>query len=301
MEFTQLFLDWHIGCHLSFTDTIQRSVYEAISRGMYAVQIFLGNPKSFKRSIVSFEDILQTKRLLTRYPVHVFTHFPYVANLAGSVNSLAWDGDEVQDRKTIFLLKNLEYELSVISNFDTWRNGVVIHPGCYKDRSKGLKAISTSINKINFTENSKLLLENSAGQGNSLATTLKEIGTIIQGVDKSKRGNVGVCIDTAHIWGMGEYDISTTQGIDKLFNDFDTIIGSEYLTLVHLNDSEVKLGSRVDRHVCLGQGYIWGDSFNSLIHLLQVCQKRSIPCVLETHPNDILTVSSLNGTISNNE
>jgi deoxyribonuclease-4 len=260
---------------------------------MYATQFFMGNPKAFARHKVSFDDISRTKKLLKKFPLHVFSHFPYIANLAGSVKSLAWHGDSTQDAKTTRVLESLEYELSVLSNFDDLRNGVVIHPGAYPDRKAGLANISKSINKITFTENGKLLLENAAGQGNALATTFKEIKTIIDGVDEEKRGYIGVCVDTAHIWGVGEYDISECSEVERMFADFDAIIGPEYFTLLHLNDSEVVLGARKDRHACLGTGHIWGDSFDSLILLLNICKERGIPAVLETHGADMLTLACL--------
>ena len=130
----------------------------------------------------------------------------------------------------------------------------------YTDRAAGLKTISESISKINFPENSKLLLENSAGQGTSLATTLQEIKTIIDGVDESKQKHLGVCIDTAHLHGYGEYDVSKISEIDRLFNDFDEIIGKELLSLIHFNDACVEFGSRKDRHFCILQGEIFKDA-----------------------------------------
>ena len=191
------------------------------------------------------------------------------------------------------VIESLEYELSVLSNFDDLRNGVVVHPGAYPNRPAGLANISKSINKITFTENGKLLLENAAGQGNALATTFREIKTILDGVDDAKRGNVGVCVDTAHIWGVGDYDISQCSEVERMFEEFDDIIGLDNFTLLHLNDSEVPLGSRKDRHACLGTGYIWGESFDSLILLLDTCKAHGIPAVLETHGTDMLTLSQL--------
>lgn len=286
-------LAWDVGYHPSFSANIYNVLKLAISHGCYAVQFFLGNPQAFNRHIVSFDDIRKSKKLLKHFPMHVFSHFPYIANLAGSVKQLAWHGNMGQDAKTGKVLKSLQYELSVLSNFDGRRNGVVIHPGAYPDRAAGLANIARSINKIEFVENSKLLLENAAGQGNALATTFEEIKTIIDGVEEKKREHVGVCVDTAHIWGVGNYDLSKVSEIDRMFADFDRIIGIERFTLLHLNDSKVKRGSRIDRHACLGSGYIWGDSFDSLIHLLNTCRRYGIPAILETHGMDMITLSCL--------
>jgi len=286
-------VSWSVGAHTGFAGKICDTLWTSVNYGMYTTQFFMGNPQGFDRAKISFDDIAESKKILAKYPMHVFSHFPYVANLAGSVASLAWNGDETQDSKTRHIIKSLEYELSVLSNFDSGRNGVVIHPGSFKDREKGLAAISKSINKINFTENSKLVLENASGQGSALATTFQEIKTIIDGVDESKQEHIGVCIDTCHLFAYGDYDLSKVSEIDRMFADFDDIIGLEYFTLLHLNDSETKLKGKVDRHACLGKGYIWGDSFASLKHLLDRCKSLDIPAVLETHGVDMITLAVL--------
>ena len=258
---------------------------------MYAVQFFFGNPKSLKRCEVNFPDVIRAKSLVKKFPTHVFSHFPYITSLVGSVKSLAWNGDEKQNKKTEYMLKQLEYELSILSNFDVKRNGVVIHPGSFKDTEKGLLAVAKSINKINFTEGGMLLLENCAGEGTKLPKNFDEIRTILDNVDEKKKVNVGICVDTAHIWGVGDYDLSKVEGVKKMFSDFDKKIGMDKFILLHLNDSEVKMGAKKDRHARIGTGYIWGKSYDSLIYLLDTCKKYKIPCILETHPSDIVTIS----------
>lgn len=287
------YVKYDIGSHTCFSGKIYDTINYSISKGMYATQFFMGNPYKFDRAKISLEDIEKTKKLLRNYPTHVFTHFPYVANLAGSKDSLAWNGNSSQDAKTTHILKSLEYELSVISNFDTRRNGVVIHPGCFPDRNKGLLAISQSINKINFTQNSKLILENSAGQGNTLAATFEELKTIIDNLDLEKKQSIGVCIDTCHTHAYGLYDLSKIEQVEKMFNDFDSILGMERLTLIHLNDSKEKFKSKKDRHELLKQGCIWKDDDNSLKYLLEKCKEYNIPIILETEETDMNTISRI--------
>lgn len=288
---------WDVGAHTAFSGRICDTLWTSVNHGMYTTQFFMGNPQSFNRSKITPQDITESKKILSRYPMHVFTHFPYVANLAGSVGSLAWNGDETQDEKTTKVLTSLEYELSVLSNFNSSKNGVVIHPGSFKDRRKGLETISQSINKINFANDAKLILENSSGQGTTLATTFNEIKTIIDNVEESKRRNIGVCVDTCHIFAYGDYNLSEAKEVDRMFSDFDETIGLEYFTLLHLNDSETKLKGKVDRHACLGKGYIWEKDFDSLTYLLDRCKSLGIPAVLETHGLDMLTLAHLGNDI----
>jgi len=288
-------LCWDVGAHTGFAGRICDTLWTSVNYGMYATQFFMGNPQGFDRAQISFEDISESRKILSKYPMHVFTHFPYVANFAGSVASLAWDGDDAQDRKTSHVLKSLEYELSVLSNFKNpgISSGVVIHPGSFKDRGKGLSAISTSINKINFTTDAKLILENASGQGSALATTFTELKTIIDGIDESKQRNIGVCVDTCHIFAYGDYNLCKIEEIDRMFADFDRIIGLNRFTLLHLNDSETKLKGKTDRHACIGTGHIWGEDFASLKYLMNKCKSLEIPAVLETHGIDMVTLAVL--------
>jgi len=282
-----------IGGHISFSQKVFPTVQEAINYNMNSVQFFLGSPKSFVRQRLSLEDILNTRKITEEYCVNVFSHYPYTSNLVGSVSSLAWNGDKEQDTKTLKTLKELEHELDTISKLADI-NGVVIHPGSYKKRNDGLETISKSINKINFSENAKLLLENSAGEGSKLPNDFLELKKIFEGIDPLKKNNVGICIDTAHIHGSGIYNLSIKDEVDKMFFEFDKYLGLNNFSLLHLNDSQVELGSKKDRHECVGFGKIWKDDNTSLKYLLTKCGENNIPIILET-PNiiqDMVTISS---------
>jgi deoxyribonuclease-4 len=293
------YLKWESGSHTQFSKTIYNTLEKSIFYGMNVTQFFLGNPKSFTRHRASTQDIDKCKKLLHKYPMHVFSHFPYVANFVGSIKQLAWSGNDEQDEKTSLIIKELEYELGVISNFsqDGKRNGVVIHPGNYPKRSLGLSTIAKSINKINFVDGSTLLLENSAGKGNSLCTTFEEIKEIYDQVLPGKQKHVGVCVDTAHICGVGDYDLSKCSEVTRMFEEFDKLLGLDKFTLLHLNDSLIPLGGKNDRHALLGTGYIWSHNFDSLILLLDMCKENGIPVMLETHGLDMLVLGALSDSI----
>lgn len=280
---------YDIGAHTSFNGKIYETLFESVKYGMYATQFFMGNPQTTKRSKISEEDIKRCQKIIDRFPIYVFSHFPYISNLAGSVDSLAWNGNIQQDIKTSAVIESLEYELSVLSNFKN--NGVVIHPGNYKDREKGLKTIAKSINKINFSNNSKLILENAAGQGVSLATTFTEIKYIIDNIEEEKKKHIGVCIDTCHLFSYGDYNLSKVEEVDRMFKDFEKIIGLNYLSLIHLNDSETPLKSKKDRHASIGDGHIWGKDKSSLNYLLDKTKYLNVPLILETTVADLTKFS----------
>jgi deoxyribonuclease-4 len=273
--------DIKLGGHIGFSKEIFPSIENAIENDMKSFQFFLGNPKSFTRQRLSKEDIVSTYKLASKNDINVFSHYPYTASLNGSVTSLAWNGDEVQDAKTTKILSELEYELKTLSHLSPV-NGVVIHPGSYKKTKEGLETISKSINKINFSKNSKLLLENCAGEGTKLCKNFFDIAKVFGGIDSSKKDNVGICIDTAHIHGSGIYNLSKQDDVDKMFYEFDKHIGLDKFNLLHLNDSMVALGSKKDRHECLCEGCIWKEDNTSLKYLLTKCGEKKIPIIIET-------------------
>jgi deoxyribonuclease-4 len=276
-------LNWDVGIHTSFEKKISNTLRIAIEMGTYSTQFFMGSPKSYNRQRISDDDIEESNRMIDRFPMNIFTHFPYIANLNGSVSSLAWNGDSKIDATTTLMLNELQYELSTISRLNSTVSGVVIHPGCYPDRVVGLNTIAKTINKIEFKGKTKLLLENCAGEGRKLCKNFSEFKVIYNSIYKEKLNNVGFCVDTAHIWGEGLYDLRSIDEIKRMFIEFDNEIGMKNLTLIHLNDSEVPFGSKKDRHSVLGTGYIWGSDISSLVYLLNYCKENSIPMILETN------------------
>jgi deoxyribonuclease-4 len=278
-------IDWNIlgGSHITYKG-IYQTILDSINMGMYSTQFFLGNPYSLNRAKIQQEEIFKTQQLINRFDLRCFSHFPYVSNLCGCKKSLCWNGNKETDDKLRNVIDSLTYEIGILSKLG---GAVVIHPGSFGDRKLGIQAIKKSIEKINFPEDGKLLLENSAGQGDTLATTLYEIKEMLE---VKNNQYLGVCIDTAHLWGVGEYDISQIEGVEKFFIDFDKIIGLEKLELIHLNDSCVEFGSRKDRHENIGKGKIWSRNLDSLRYLLDKIRKLKIPFVLETTPDDYMLV-----------
>ena len=286
-------VNWCCGAHTEFSGKICDTLKSAVMSGMYATQFFMGPRMSrAKRAVISEIDLRECEKFLARYPVQVFSHYPYCANLAGQATEdiPAWTGNQLCDSGVLSTIPALEYELGILSQFSSVNNGVVIHPGSLSDRKQGLSSIVKSINKISFPKGSTLLLENSAGQGSSLATTFEEIAYILDNVLETQKPHLKVCVDTCHIFAYGQYDLRAQEEVERMLSEFDAIIGMDKLGLIHLNDSEKKLKSRVDRHACLGQGLIWPENFASLRVLLDTVK---VPVVLETTTSDMSTLANL--------
>ena len=289
-------LSWCGGSHIKLEETLYDTVLSAVKQGMSCFQFFLGSPRSYARRECELDDIARAVKVAGDFNIMVVSHTCYIYNLNGSVKQLCWCGDRAQDGKTSGMMKHLEYELSVMSNFK--RNAVVIHPGSFKDREKGMDAIASTINKLKFSEGSMLLLENCAGEGNKIPRDFKEFKYIL---DKVKhKENVGACVDTAHIHGQGDYDLSRPEEVLRMFEEFDSVVGLKHLKLIHLNDSEVELGSKKDRHALIGFGRVWGENTRSVEGakspmegfktLIKFCKDNDIPTVLETNRRDMHTL-----------
>jgi deoxyribonuclease-4 len=137
--------------------------------------------------------------------------------------------------------------------------------------------VADSINWVlDQTQGVTAVIENTAGQGSTLGYRFEQLAEIIEGVEDKTR--VGVCLDTCHTFVAG-YDMRTKQACDETFDQFESIVGFEFLSGMHLNDSKPDLGARVDRHHSLGQGKLGWEVFR---YIMKDKRFDDIPMVLET-------------------
>ena len=129
---------------------------------------------------------------------------------------------------------------------------------------------------MNSTKNNvKILLENSAGQKNSIGSSFDEIAEIL---DKLNSDDFGLCLDTCHAFAAG-YDLRTEKTVALTLEKFGKAIGFEQLKIVHLNDSKGAIGCNIDRHEHIGLGQI-GEI--GLAHVIKFSNSKNIPIILET-------------------
>lgn len=122
-----------------------------------------------------------------------------------------------------------------------------------------------------------VLLETMAGKGSEVGGRFEQLRDIIDAVGKS---NLGVCLDTCHVWDAG-YDI--VNDLDGVLAEFDRMIGLDKLCALHLNDSKNPLGSHKDRHACIGEGYLGVETFRNIVNHPALL---GLPMILET-PNEL--------------
>ncbi len=154
------------------------------------------------------------------------------------------------------------------------------HPGSHLKKiteDQCLQLIAESINMIlDKTNGVTAVIENTAGQGSNMGYKFEHLAAIIQMVEDKSR--VGVCLDTCHTYTAG-YDIKTEAGYKATFEEFERIVGFDYLKGMHLNDSKKELGSRVDRHDSIGKGLLGIEPFRRIMNDPRF---DNMPLILET-------------------
>lgn len=280
-----------LGSTISMKDTFFETLKHGNKQGMYSIQICLGSPMVFKRKQISSDDIKISRDYLIQNPMNVYSHLPYVYNFAGSKSTdiLNWNGNFERDNSAKSMLKAVQYELDVMSKIcpDGCRHGCVLHIGSWNDKDKGLEKVIESIDKIEFPENSTLLLETMVGRGGVLGTSYEDLARVYNSVNERQKQYLKICIDTCHIYSNGQYDLRKWNGIQSMFDDFQKYFQSDNLGLIHLNDSMTNFNSGKDRHELIGKGTIWCDPNRSVLtRLLDLIDERGIPTVLETDESD---------------
>jgi len=273
--------DYRYGYHATKYPSMLKTI-TAITKdtSFSAMQIYISSPKSKAPPTFDYVDLMATRKIIENSGIYVVIHGCLLYNLAGTTNGEK-DGNYHSALASTLQSLTAELDFGVIINA-----GVVVHPGTQKNTEDGLIRISKSIEEVltrKTVESEKIakllnidasdvikrriiILENAAGEGTKLCSTLEEISKVINGVKKDLRCQIKVCIDTAHSFGRGIYDWGKKGEIEKFYKDFDKIIGLNYLELFHFNDSmksdekskNAPFGSRKDRHQQLGSGWIFG-------------------------------------------
>ncbi|HJE02264.1 MAG TPA: deoxyribonuclease IV [Aliarcobacter thereius] len=264
-----------VGAQVSASGGVYNSPINASLIGAKAFALFTKNQRQWNAKALDNETIDRWFKELEKSGIqskHILPHNSYLINLGHpdsdarekSLNSFI---DEVQ-RCEILALDKLNF-----------------HPGSHLRKISEEECLDNIAKCMNITlektSGVKLVIENTAGQGSNLGYKFEHLAYLIDKVEDKSR--VGVCIDTCHMFTAG-YDIRTKDAYDKTWEEFDKIVGREYLAGMHINDSKPELGSRVDRHDSLGAGQIGWDAFK---FIMNDSRMDDIPLVLETIDENI--------------
>jgi probable endonuclease 4 len=265
----------YVGAHVSMSDGIGNTPVKAHEIGAKAFALFTRQPQRWKSSPLKATDIEAFKTNCQQYGYsadYILPHDSFLINLG------APDAEKLAKSREAFLdeLKRCEQLGLTMVNF---------HPGSHLNEmgtEECLDLIAESINwALAQTSGVKAVIENTAGQGSNLGFEFEQIARIIDKVNDKSR--VGVCIDTCHALAAG-YDLTTEEGYEQTWQDFDRIIGLKYLCGMHINDSKKGVGSRIDRHESLGKGAL-GEAFFK--RMMNDPRLDNMPLILET-PDDTI-------------
>ena len=262
-----------IGCHVSISGSIDKSVDNAVERNCSAFQIFTRNPRGWHAKDLTKEDIDAFKSKLKSSEIDRFAtcaHMPYFPNLATPKN----DGFE---KSVNTLISEVERCAQLGIPY------LVTHLGSHLGTGEeaGIKKLVEGLTKAGQTKNDvMILLENTAGQKNSVGSDFKQLGEIFKQLKPGKK--FGVCLDTCHAFVAG-YDLRTADKVKETFKEFDKHVGIENLKILHLNDARGEIGCNLDRHYHLGLGGIGEEGITSVV---KFANKKKIPIILETPIDD---------------
>jgi deoxyribonuclease-4 len=262
-----------IGCHVSISGSIDKAVDNAVERECSAFQIFTRNPRGWHAKELSKDDIKNFKNKLKASKIDKFAicaHMPYLPNLSSpkpdgfekSVKSLVEEVERCGELGIPYLVTHLGSHLGT-------------------GEEEGIKRLVKALTTAGQVKNDvMILLENTAGQKNSVGSDFEQLGEIFKQLKPEKK--FGVCLDTCHAFVSG-YDLRTEKGVKETFKEFEKHVGMENLKILHLNDAKGEIGCNLDRHYHIGLGNIGEEGMTAVVKLIS---KKKIPIVLETPIDD---------------
>jgi deoxyribonuclease-4 len=255
-----------IGYHVSITGSMNLAFDRAREIGCTSMQIFLSNPRGWDVKELGEDEIRSFREKGRSFGISpVFAHMTYLPNIA-SPNQPAYT-------KSVNALKSALQRCSILDI-----RHLVMHLGSDLGRGKeaGFDRAVLAIKKIEgYAKRTALLLENEAGQRNSIGSKLDDLVELKKRISRQVSGvDLGFCLDTCHAFEAG-YDISKKEVVSEIFD----ALGKENVRVIHLNDARYELGRGVDRHENIGFGFIGKEGFRTFLNHKAVIGK---PLIMET-------------------
>jgi len=266
------------GSHLSIAGSLAGALLEAERLSLDTVQIFTKNQQQWRvpplADTARDEWRAQQKRL--GWEGRTTAHASYLINLASP--------DEELWRKSVDLMQE---ELSRCESLGL--AFLVHHPGAFTTATldEGIARIADAYAELfSRTAGYRVVscLENTAGGGSTIGRGFEELArlreAIGQRVGVAASGRIGFCFDTCHAHAAG-YDMSSFAAAEHVLDEFDRVCGLKNIRVLHLNDSQGAVGSRLDRHEHIGQGEIGLEGFRAVVNR-EALAERAVPMILET-------------------
>jgi deoxyribonuclease-4 len=258
-----------IGAHVSISGSIANAITNASERECSAFQVFTSNPRGWHAKDLTDDDATNYKNNLSQSNIDRFAtvaHMPYLPNLSSPEIS-------VYEKSIHTMIREVERCDKLGIPY------LVTHLGSHKGtgEDKGIQRLVGALTEVAKTNKDvTILLENTAGQKNSVGSDFTQLAEIFFGLKPASR--FGICIDTCHAFAAG-YDLRNEKNVKDVFEKFDSEIGLKHIKIIHLNDSKGELGCHLDRHEHIGLGHI-GEA--GLSQVVKLANKNKIPIILET-------------------
>ena len=260
----------YFGAHVSASGGADNAPANAHAIGATAFALFTKNQRQWVAKPLTAGEIDAFRKACDTYgyrPEQILPHDSYLINLGHP------EKEALEKSRAAFLDEMQRCELLGLDRLN-------FHPGSHLQKiteEESLDRIAESINiALDKTRGVTAVIENTAGQGSNLGFRFEHLRYLIDRVEDKSR--VGVCIDTCHAFAAG-YDLRTAEACDATFAKLDRVVGFGYLKGMHLNDAMKILGSRVDRHMPLGEGMIGMECFR---YIARDERFDGIPLILET-------------------
>ena len=266
-------MNLRLGAHMSISGGKFKALERGKEVGCETIQVFIRNvrgwaSKPFEQKHI--DEFIEKRKEINIWPI--ITHNSYLINLASQ-------DEEKLEKSYNAMLDELTKAEQLKIKYENMHPGVILKEDKDLSSKGAMNQIAEQLNMLlEATKNStlRILLETTAGQGKGLGHKFDHMKYIIERIKDKDR--IGVCFDTCHSFAAG-YDFTTEKKYNDMWEDFDGIVGLQYLFAFHLNDSINECGSRVDRHAHIGQGKIGKKPFGFFINDERF---KSHPGILET-------------------
>ena len=257
----------YIGAHLSSSGGIHTAVDRAEAIGAESLQVFTQSPRAWRPTNHDPANFEKFRERRAEVGLHgVLCHALYLCNLAAP--------DDAIYAKSVAAMRNT---MEVAGGIGA--DAVVFHVGSHLGSGfeHGLERVLPAMEQVLelSTDETWLLMENSAGAGGTIGRSIDELATIYQRLDGHPR--LGVCLDSCHLYVSG-IDVTDGAQLDALLDDVESSIGLDRLRALHVNDSASPLGSNSDRHANIGEGLL-GEKLGVFLGNPRL---QGLPAVLET-------------------
>ncbi len=245
-----------IGIHTSIAGSYLNALESARKLGCNALQIFSASPRMWQGgpSRIPESDAAAFRARRTELALGpLVIHANYLINLAAQQPMLRTRSIQA-------------FHDEIVRGVQLGADFIVVHPGS-RGEGKPQHAIATIVESVKQAAKRvplghlRILIENTAGMGSAVGSSLEEVADLVAGLAEV---NVGACLDTAHLFAAG-YDISSEKGLGQTIEHIEKTIGLDNVPVFHLNDSKIALGGRVDRHEHIGEGKIGAAAFARIL------------------------------------